>query len=100
MANNRSKNHSEFGGGPGSPGRHEDGSSIPLSPGQRARILRQMAIRDVADPNVPRTEQVTRGNDETAALSRPYQPDVNKIAELDEKTNRYSREVDYGETAS
>lgn len=95
---NRSMQHSEFGGGPGEPRRREDGSSIPLSAAQRARIARQSVLRDLPSNSIPRTQTLTNGAG--VVSSGPLPADARKIAELKAKTNGYSAEMsgdDFGE---
>ncbi len=98
---NRDGRHTEFGGGPGSPARRKDGSSKELSVSERARIERIKGFRDVPSFSEPRIETVTELTpDGPVLVERPFAPDVNAIAEVDERTNRYGRETRSDEAGS
>jgi hypothetical protein len=85
----------EYSTGRGQPARHEDGSSKFLHPNEVARIERQKMMRDIPSFSEPRMEEfMEQANDgHWYKVSRPWAPDVEVLAELDEKTNGYFRET-------
>lgn len=94
----RDKRHTEFGGGPGSIGRLPDGSDKTLSVGERARIARIVGMRgDLPSVTEARTQRVAEYSERLGRfiqVDRPYQPDVDAIAALRERTNNYSDNAD------
>lgn len=84
----------EFSSGRGSIARRSDGSSKGLSAGEVARVERIKSMRDVPSFLEPRIQSVVEvGVDGPVEVLRPFQSDVDRIAEVDAKTNRYGRET-------
>lgn len=95
----RDKRHTEFGGGPGSPNRREDGLQKKLTPGERARMVRQELKRDMPSASTPRVVEKANGVGVISTEPLPY--DVEMQKDLDARTNGYAREgYDRGDTVS
>lgn len=85
----------EFGGGAGSPSRLPDGSGRDLSAGEKARVARIALMRDTPSTTTPRNGSRFEVLDGVLVeYEVPYQPDVNAIAEMRERTNRYSDDAE------
>jgi hypothetical protein len=85
---------SEYGTGRGGIARRRDGSSKELKTNERAMVERIKAKRDVPSFTEPRIESVVEVTpDGPVEVVRPFKPDVDAIAEVDAKTNRYGRET-------
>lgn len=84
----------EFSSGRGGLARRRDGSSKGLSASETARVERIKAFRDVPSYSEPRIEAVVEVTEEgPVEVVRPFKADVDRIAEVDAKTNRYGRET-------
>lgn len=94
----RDKRHTEFGGGPGWPARREDGSAVPLKPSQRRAITAMQMKRDLPDYTAPRI--VTESNGAGTIKSAPLASDVERLKDLDARTNGYSKEFGPGDNGS
>lgn len=84
------RQHTEFGGGQGSPARLPDGSPTHLSASEKARIARIRMMRDVHSASVPRRNPVVGSGE----LGPVYEPDVRAIEDMARKTNDYTRRGD------
>lgn len=74
--------------------RRRDGSSKELKPNETAMSERIKAFRDVPSFSEPRVEAIVEvTEDGPVEIVRPFQADVDRIAEVDERTNRYGRET-------
>lgn len=109
MAERYPGKRSEYGGGDGKPQRLPDGASIdlpgiPSAVGERARIMRQVGMRDF-DPGQEDAVGLAASGLNPSAMSAAqraaYEHDLEiskkraaERAELSEKTNAYSEEVD------
>lgn len=86
---------SEYGTGRGGIARRPDGSSKELKPNEVAMVERMKALRDVPSFSEPRmdTVGVQMPDGHWEEVTRPFAPDVAKLAELQERTNGYHLET-------
>lgn len=79
----------EYGGGDGSLSRYPDGGSTDLSAGDRARVMRQRMARPLVNNDPVASLPVYSGDE-------PESEDIaRQRADLEARTNRYNREVEF-----